>query len=42
VIEKSEERLEKVLPTLEKKLVASRPELGDGHIPSRTASDAYA
>lgn len=46
VIEKSEERLEKVLPTLEKKLVASRPELGDGHIlhallPTRTHEHAY-
>jgi DNA helicase-2/ATP-dependent DNA helicase PcrA len=46
VIEKSEERLEKVLPTLEKKLVSSRPELGDGHIvhallPTRTHEHAY-
>ena len=46
VIEKSEERLETVLPMLEKKLVAARPELGDGHIthmllPTRTHEHAY-
>ncbi len=32
VIEKSEERLERVIPSLEKKLVSERPELGEGHI----------
>ncbi len=46
VIEKSEERLESVIPTLEKKLVASRPELGAGNIvhmllPTRTHEYAY-
>jgi DNA helicase-2/ATP-dependent DNA helicase PcrA len=46
VIEKSEERLEKVLPMLEKKLISSRPELGAGHIlhallPTRTHEHAY-
>lgn len=46
VIEKSEERLETVLPMLEKKLVSARPELGDGHIthmllPTRTHEHAY-
>lgn len=46
VIEKSEERLESVLPTLEKKLVASRPELGEGrivhaHLPTRSHEYAY-
>jgi DNA helicase-2/ATP-dependent DNA helicase PcrA len=46
VIEKSEERLERVIPTLEKKLVAARPELGEGHIvhmllPTRAHEYAY-
>ena len=38
VIEKSEERLEKVIPTLEKKLVAMNTALGDGHIIHHTLS----
>ena len=46
VIEKSEDRLESVIPTLEKKLIASVPELGEGHIvhmllPTRTHEYAY-
>ena len=46
VIEKSDERLEAVIPTLEKKLIASRPELGRGNIvhmvlPTRTHEYAY-
>lgn len=46
VIEKSEERLERVIPTLEKKLISARPELGDGHIahmllPTRAHEYAY-
>ncbi len=46
VIEKSDERLEAVIPTLKKKLVASRPELGQGNIvhmllPTRTHEHAY-
>lgn len=46
VIVKSEERLETVLPALEKKLVAARPDLGDGRIrhatlPTRTHEHAF-
>jgi DNA helicase-2/ATP-dependent DNA helicase PcrA len=46
VIEKSEERLEAVIPKLEKKLVSSRPDLGHGNIvhmllPTRTHEHAY-
>ncbi len=46
VIEKSEERLERVIPTLEKKLISERPELGEGHIvhmllPTRAHEYAY-
>ncbi|HSE35163.1 MAG TPA: ATP-dependent DNA helicase [Candidatus Paceibacterota bacterium] len=46
VIVKSSERLETVLPALEKKLIASRPDLGAGHIrhamlPTRTHEHAY-
>lgn len=46
IIQKSEERLETVLPQLEKKLVASRPDLGKGNIrhallPTRTHEHAY-
>jgi DNA helicase II / ATP-dependent DNA helicase PcrA len=46
VIEKSEERLEKVIPKLEKKLIASRTELGHGNIvhmmlPTRLHEHAY-
>lgn len=46
VIEKSGERLEKVYPELEKKLISSRPELGEGNIshvllPTRTHEHAY-
>ncbi len=46
VIEKSNERLEAVIPKLEKKLIASRPELGNGNIvhmllPTRTHEHAY-
>jgi DNA helicase-2/ATP-dependent DNA helicase PcrA len=38
VIEKSEERLEKLIPTLEKKLVSMNPALGEGHIVHQTLS----
>ncbi|OGZ04921.1 MAG: hypothetical protein A2845_04245 [Candidatus Lloydbacteria bacterium RIFCSPHIGHO2_01_FULL_49_22] len=46
VIEKSDERLERVIPTLEKKLIAARPELGKGNIehmllPTRAHEYAY-
>ncbi len=46
VIEKSNERLEKVIPKLEKKLVASRPDLKEGNIvhmmlPTRLHEHAY-
>ncbi len=46
VIEKSEERLETALPMLEKKLIASRPDLGEGkiahaHLPTRSHEYAY-